>query len=336
METVSVAVIGLGLMGSHYARILRQTPTAELVAVCDREPGRAQALATELDVPWCADVEELLDRYPALAAVAVTTPEANHVPPALAAAAAGKHLLVEKPLATTLEDCERIVGACRGAGVVLMVGHHSHFDPRFGELKRALDDNVLGSIVHMYGRRNLYATSASRISGRVSLIMWAGVHDIEVMRWFSAQPVRSVFAKSVSKTPAAAATGVADAIAALLSFGDGSMGILEYSWAAPAVQGNPSRYFFAIVGSEGFAEIDYGDGGLGIFTASAAVHPDMTFFPRLGDRWTGQYREQILHFLDCILHGRPPVIPGEEAASVVAVASALERSVAEGREIVLD
>lgn len=335
METVPVAVVGLGFMGSHYTRILMQTPTAKLVAVCDLDPGRGQTLATELGVPWCADVEELLGRYPEVAAVAVTTPEPSHVAPALAAAAAGKHLLVEKPLATTREDCQRIVAACRSAGVVLMVGHHSHFDPRFGELKRALDEGVLGSIVHMYGRRNLYATSATRISGRVSLIMWAGVHDIEVMHWFSSQPVRSVFAKSVSKTTAAA-DGVADAIAALLAFDDGSLGILEYSWVAPALQGNPSRYFFSVVGSDGFAEIDYGDGGLGIFTSSAAVHPDMTFFPQVGNRWTGQYREQILHFLDCILLGKPPVISGENASAAVAVASALEQSLAEGREIALD
>jgi predicted dehydrogenase len=331
MDRVRVGVVGVGFMGTHYARILSQTPNAELVGVADLDSARTTVLASELGVTAFTDVGAMLASRPDTAAVVVTTPEPAHVGPAVSVAEAGKHLLVEKPLASTTEDCQQIIDHCKSAGVILMVAHHSHFDPRFDELKRQIDGGALGTLVHLHARRNLYTASADRIARRVPLSLWAGVHDIEIMQWYSGQRVRSVVAKGVTLEPASSKQP--DTLAALLSFEAGLLGILEYSWVARPLQGNPRRFFFDAVGTSGFAEVDYGNGGLAIFTQAAATFPDMMFQPRVGDRLIGQYREQVLYFLDCIQRGSPPVVNGEDAMHVVAVAQAIDRSVFEGREI---
>jgi predicted dehydrogenase len=331
MQPVKVGVVGLGFMGSHYARILHQTPNAELAAVADLDADRTAALATALGVPGFGGIDDLLQTGPDVSAVVVTTPEAAHEESAIAAASAGKHLLVEKPLAMTVDGCRRISDACARAGVMLMVAHHSHFDPRFGELKRQLEAGTLGRIVTMYARRNMYTASAERISRRVSLALWAGVHDIEVMQWYAQQPVRRVMA---SATPAGdPSSATPDAMAAILEFADGSLGLLEYSWVAPPLQGDPHRFYFGLVATGGFAEVDYGHGGLEIYTPTAALAPDMMFQPRVGDRLTGQYREQILYFLDCIQIGRAPIVNGEQATAAVAIANAIDVAIAEQRDI---
>jgi UDP-N-acetylglucosamine 3-dehydrogenase len=331
---VKVGVVGVGLMGTQYARILSQTPNAQLVGVADIDSGRTSHLASELGVTPFEGAGEMLAAIPDVAAIVITTPESAHLGPAIAAAEAGKHLLVEKPLALTAAECQLIIDRCQRAGTILMVGHHSHFDPRFEELKQRIDAGTLGTLVHMHARRNLYTTSAQRIARRVPLSMWAGVHDIEIMLWYSGQRVSSVFAKAVTVEPGSAVQS--DALVAVLCFESGLLGVLEYSWIAPPLQGNPRRFFFDLVGTNGFAEVDYGNGGLGIFTPTAATYPDMMFFPRVAGRLTGQYREQLLYFLDCIDRGAPPVITGPQAMHVVTVAEAIERSLADGREIRLD
>jgi UDP-N-acetylglucosamine 3-dehydrogenase len=334
MEPVKVAAIGVGFMGSHYARIFDQTPNAELVGVTDIDPDRTARIASELGVPAFGSVEELLDGAPDAKAVLITTPESAHLKPALAAAAAGKHLLIEKPLAATVDECGQIIDSCERAGVILMVGHHSHFDPRFEELKRQIDTGSLGRLVHFYARRNLYTSSADRIQRRVSLSMWAGVHDIELMQWYLGERVRSVFARAASLSRES--TQQPDAVVAILGFESGTLGTLEYSWVAPPLQGNPRRFCFDLVGTGGFAEVDYGDGGLALYTPTAATFPDMTFQPSVAGRSVGQYREQALYFLDCVQRGAKPIVTGTEAMQAVAVAVAIDRSVAELKQVSVD
>jgi UDP-N-acetylglucosamine 3-dehydrogenase len=137
VNRLRVGVIGAGVMGERHARIYASLPDVELVAVCDTRADIARALAKDLDATPYADFAELL-RHPDVDAVSVCTPDDAHRAPCEAAAAAGKHVLVEKPLAMTVADAEAIITAATKTGVVLLVGHCLRFDPRYRTEKCAL------------------------------------------------------------------------------------------------------------------------------------------------------------------------------------------------------
>ena len=129
MLQIGVGVIGVGLMGSLFARLATQLPNTKLMGVADLDRNRAIQVGEALAVPAYTNYHDLLAMHQ-VDAVVVATPDSLHLEPALAVAQAGKHLLIEKPLATTREDGQQIINACKNAGVTLMVAHVLRFDPK--------------------------------------------------------------------------------------------------------------------------------------------------------------------------------------------------------------
>ena len=127
---VRIGVIGTGLMGGIHARAAQDAPGAELVAVAGG--GRAAGLGSRLGVPAETSPDALLDR-PEIDAVVIATPHTSHLPLVRAAAATGRHVLLEKPMGVSLPDCDAMTAACAEAGVTFMVAHISRFLPAVRE-----------------------------------------------------------------------------------------------------------------------------------------------------------------------------------------------------------
>src|SRR5438093_8747119 len=140
MPCLKIAVIGAGRMGQLYARIAAESPLTELSAVCGQSEAPVEAVAARWGVPGYAGgaYRRMLDEHPEIEAVVVATPEWLHLEPALAAIEAGKHLFLEKPMATTVAEAERIVAAANAAGITLLVCHQLRFDPRYALAKEAV------------------------------------------------------------------------------------------------------------------------------------------------------------------------------------------------------
>src|SRR5215212_3621369 len=155
MDKVRYAVIGLGWFGEKHCEALAGLPDAELYALCTRRPERLQEVAGRFGVRRTyTDYRELL-ADPGVDAVSVVTMWDQHTGPALAALAAGKHVFVEKPLASTVADCDAIVAAAHAARGFFMVGHICRFNPRYAAAKAAVAEGRLGKIVSLYARRNI-------------------------------------------------------------------------------------------------------------------------------------------------------------------------------------
>src|SRR5687767_4710697 len=179
-QPVRVGVIGAGgRMGQLHAQTYHSLPNAELVSVCDVDEAAAASVGERLGATVRRDFDELL-ADPALEAVSICTPDQLHVEPAVAAAGAGKHVLLEKPIATTLEDAQTIAQACAAAGVVLLVGHVLRFDPRFSAAAAALEAGELGALQTIFARRVNGVAAQDRLQGRVNLQMFLGVHDYDL------------------------------------------------------------------------------------------------------------------------------------------------------------
>lgn len=335
MNSLRVAVIGTGVMGSYYARLLKEMRGVDLVAVCGRSPAPVERLSQALNAPGYANgrYEQLLADHAGLDAVIIATPDGAHLGPLKASLNAGCHILMEKPLGLNAQEAQEMVAAARTAGKLLMVCHHLRFDPRYYALANLVHQGTIGKVINVHARRNPAATSPQRIQGRVPAAYWVGVHDIDLVHWITGQRAVKVFAKSTGTS--LGALGVDDCVVSTITLQDGSLFTLENSWATPRTQGKPKSFLMAVRGTEGVAEVDAYEHGLNVFTATSAPNPDsdVLYFPVLHSRATGVYRDMMDHFIDCVSTGKAPAVTGADGLAAVRVADAIMRSLETGTEV---
>jgi predicted dehydrogenase len=172
-----VGVVGVGVMGSNHARVLAELPGVEFVGVADPDRAQARSVAQALGCAEVADCATLLDA--GLDAVTIAAPTHLHHEIALACIARGVHVLVEKPIASTIEEGRGIVAAARRAGVALMVGHVERFNPAVQAIKDALrGEDILSIAITRVG------PFPPRMSN-VGVVIDLAVHDIDLIRWFT-------------------------------------------------------------------------------------------------------------------------------------------------------
>ena len=225
-----MASLGPGVMGSLFTRLAAQLPNSKLIGVVDVDGERARKQGEQFGVPFTTDYADLLRRDD-VEAVVIATPDAGHVAPATAAARAGKHILLEKPLATTSSDAQQILEVCKEAGVTLMVAHCLRFDPHYGEAYRAVRSGRAGDVVHVTARRTTSTGDAERLAGRVSIVFYLGSHSVDAIQWVAGSPIVEVTSASVRKLMAR--FNVDDTVMSLLRFENGAIGMLENSWVRP-------------------------------------------------------------------------------------------------------
>jgi UDP-N-acetylglucosamine 3-dehydrogenase len=172
-----VGVVGVGTMGSNHARVLADLPGVRLAGIADSDPKRRDFVAGALDCNGYGDVEELLDA--GVDAVAIAGPTHLHRDLALACIRRGVHVLVEKPIASSVEEGQAIISAARRAGVTLMVGHVERFNPAVEAIKEAIrNEDILSIAITRVG------PFPPRMSN-VGVVIDLAVHDIDLIRWFT-------------------------------------------------------------------------------------------------------------------------------------------------------
>ena len=240
---INIAIIGCGFMGSLYARICHQLAEATVVAVCDLDSQQAQTLASQVNAQTYGDsnYQAMFTAHPEIDAVLICTPEDAHVDPALATLEANKHLLIEKPLATSITDGKQILSTYQARDVISMIAYSLRFDPRYVAMKRAVEQGQIGEIIHMYARRNMAIAVLQRLNGRVEGPLWVGVHDIDMMRWLTGQNVVRVMAMTSDK--GMQDWDVKSIYYALLTFEDGTVAALENAWSVTPLVGRPPTLY---------------------------------------------------------------------------------------------
>src|SRR5687767_9665076 len=171
--------MGLGWSGEKHCEAAAGLPHAELAAVCTRTPARLVEVAGRFGVKRSyGDYRELL-ADPEVDSVSITTMWDQHAAPTLAALAAGKHVMLEKPMASTLDDCRAIVDAAKASRGFLMVGHICRFNPRYAAATAEIEAGAIGRVISMYARRKLPGWVTSDILDTVGPIIGDGVHDTD-------------------------------------------------------------------------------------------------------------------------------------------------------------
>jgi UDP-N-acetylglucosamine 3-dehydrogenase len=222
---IKAAVIGVGSMGKHHARVLTELPTVELVAVADTNPDTAQEIAGKYSVKYFADYRQLLEEEKP-EAVCIVVPTALHEEVATAALDAGAHVLVEKPIAATLEEGQRLIRFAQQKNRQLMIGHIVRFNPATQLLKQKLQNGDLGRIFQINCRR--VGPFPARIRD-VGVVVDLAPHDIDVMRFLTDQDPIRVFAETEQRIH----TDHEDLLMGMLRFPAGVIGSLEINWLTP-------------------------------------------------------------------------------------------------------
>lgn len=328
-EKVRIGMIGCGLFGESHLQAYRAVPAAEIRALYDVDRSRAEEAARLFSVPKiCQSLEELMG-LAELDAVDVITPEETHLAPVLAAFHAGKHVFVEKPLATDLGDCDQMIQAAEAAGKILMVGQIVRFETKAAMLKDEVESGRLGRIVSMHARRNRLKKLLPRY-GRTHPVIENCIHDIDLMLWYTGGRVERVRGYDRSATGGKHA----DTFWGVLEFTGGPIGIVETIWLLPEQAGILLDDAFQLVGDQGVGNISFFPGGLSFWREGGFEAPDISYDPRVGGAARGALRDELAYFCECVRQDRPPrQITPREAKNAVRVALALMESAARRADV---
>ncbi len=330
MGRVRWGVIGLGFFGEVHAETLAAMPEIELAALCTRRAERLAELADRLNVPRrYTDYRQLL-ADPEVDALSVTTHVYDHCEITIEALRAGKHVLLEKPMAGSVAECDRILEAARSASGFFMVGHICRFDPRVVLAKRAIDEGRIGRIVSMHARRNLSKAIGRQVLDKVSALLGDGIHDADLMLWFAgARPVH-VFAQQVhpgqQKYP--------DVGWAIFRLDNDAVGVVESVWCLPETTPYQIDARMEVIGTAGAIYINCGEAGVQIHDGSGVRMPDTLYWPKMFGGRFGILQEELRYFARCVVEGRrPDWITPEESRAVVALIEAALRSAESGQVV---
>jgi predicted dehydrogenase len=326
------AVVGVGMIGSLHARAYQDDPRTTLAAVMDDSAERAREVGADLGVPWYAEVSEMLGREE-IDVVSVATPEQHRYAPAVACARAGKHLLLEKPLAPTLAEVDRLIEEVEATGVTTMVNFILRSEPRYVRAKGAMADGTVGEPCTIFARRRGTSLGAEVYGPWTDLLISTAIHDLDIMVWLNDCEVERVYAEGVAKR--SAEWGREDAIAAVIRFTNGAVGLLETSWVLPPTVPAPLDASLQVVGTGGGIFIEGASYGLAVVDSEGYKLPDLAHWPVGRDGVEGALRASINAFITSVMTGEAPVMTLREARYAQEVVDALKLSTERGAPVSL-
>lgn len=317
-----VGLIGLGAMGRNHLRLLADLDGVELVAVCDQSEAAVETATRKHPVAGYGSWDEMLEREKLDAAV-VAVPTRFHIAAGMAALERGLHVLVEKPIATTLEEGRRLVDTARDRRRVLAVGHVERLNPAVRELQRRVSAGEIGRIFQIQARRQ--GPFPARIRD-VGVVIDLATHDLDVMYKLAGSEVQRLYAETEQRIH----TEHEDILNALVKFESGMLGVLQVNWLTPTKIREVS-----VLGEKGMFVCNYLTQALTYFknadaTAEVVVEGEAVNFPIVQAE---PLRLELEAFFRAVRGEAPIEVDGEAGLRALHLALALVRSASEARVI---
>ena len=340
MPEVGFGVIGVGTWGELHAKVYASTPGARLAAVCDANGERARQVGGACGAAQIyTDYRELLADQ-TVQAISIVLPDFLHREAVVAAAEAGKHILVEKPLATTEEDGRAMIEAARSAGVTLFVDFHNRWNPLFNHLKQALDDGELGDPQLVYYRLSdtlFVPTQMLKWAGQSTVAWFLASHCLDTLLWLmnarghvrgeAGDTVERVYCVTRSRLlQTQLGVSTPDFYQTTLEWKSGLVTQVENCWILP--EGGPSIVDIQceFVGSKGAMVINAARSGAVDKHTDKTNYPDAFVMPTVQGQPAGFGAESIRHFARSIINGQKPLVDGEDGLAVTRLILKMEES----------
>lgn len=328
-EMIRIALIGCGAIAPAHAEAFTQLPEMQMVAAVNRTLSKAERLAAKYGILDCySDYRDALDRND-VDAVAILTGNESHREIADAAAAAGKHILLEKPMALTLDDSQAIIDAAERHDVKLMIGQTARYQPVNLAIRAAIDDGEIGTPVYLHvvwnhgmfwGSWRAWQTQQHRSGGH---IIHNGVHALDLTAWLLDQPIESVYTQAHKVSSPELETH--EDFRMTIRCAGGAIALCELSYALPT-RGAYLRTI-EVIGAGGRISHSTTDDGM-------LFHSDGIEFtgPVAEDAMLHQNRDFVRYLQD----GGPSPVPGQDGQRALTAALAARRSVEEDRPVRVD
>lgn len=299
MEKIKMALVGAGIIGGVHAMALNESDYIDFVAVVDIKLENAEAMAKQYGTRAYASIEECLEKED-VDAFDICVNEEYHVAPAVTAAKAGKHVLIEKPIAKTAAEATEIVNACKENNVKLMVAHLLHFDARYALLLESAREGKLGDVSSVYVKRVNNVSTAKRLGGKVSYMYYIGVHDIELLCAYAGGHPTKVYAQFPNKV--CSQYGDDDGVYAIVNFDNGVVGCIEVEWSYPESTPMPVWSVAKVVGTKAVGVVEAGPTGLTMYNEESYEYADTILCPIYGGKLHGDLAAEVNHFAECVIN----------------------------------
>ena len=343
MNTIHLGIIGSGFIAEIHREALRRVPNASVIAVASPTGSRAQDFAAKHGIEHAfTDYRKMLE-LPDLDVVSLCLPNDLHCEAAVDAASAGKHVICEKPLCANLAEADRMIDACRTAGVKLMYAEELCFTPKYVRARQLIEEGALGDVYLIKqsekhnGPHTDWFWDVNRSGGGVTLDM--GCHAIEFFRWITGKrPITSVYAQMGTHLHRDRTEGDDNSII-IVEFEGGAVGMAEESWAKPGGMDDRAE----IYGSRGVTYADllhgnaletYSETGYGYAVEKAGETRGWSF-TIFEEIWNYGFPQEMQHFIDCVQHDRPALVTGEDGRATLEAIFAAYQSARLGRKVPL-
>jgi len=315
MKKLGVAVIGTGFWGKNHARVYKELPNTELVAICDVNADRAKTIASQFGVKAYTNSVRML-KNSRIEAVSICTWSTMLAKEALKALHAGKHVLVEKPMATNTRQAEELLKTADKAGLHLTVGFLMRFIPGLQQIRDAVASKKIGDLVSATAKR--VSEWPERI-GDVGVVKDTAIHDIDVMRFVTNEDPISVYAKMGSMRH----RKFEDYAQIMLTYEGGKSAFIESNWLTPY-----KTRVLSVTGSDAIMKLDYITQELWVESKKETVQPRLPFQEPL--------KMELQHFAECVLEKKKPVVTGVDGLKALKIAIAAQKSSAKNAVVKLD
>lgn len=346
MHPTKVALLGAGFIADiHLESYRRFVPEAEVVAVYTRDPKKAEAFARKHHVPqWYSDLDQAIEAS-GCDVVDVGLPNFLHHRAVLAAARAGKHVIVEKPLAMNLEEADAMIAACRNAGRKLMYAEELCFAPKYERVRKLVNEGAVGTLYHLRqcekhsGPHSDWFYDVEQSGGGV--IMDMGCHGLAWFRWMlgGAPRVISVSAHLQGNLIHQGRTRGEENSVITVEFEGGAIGVAENSWARHGgmddraeVHGTGGVVYADLF--MGNAALTYSRAGYG-YAMEKAESTKGWSFTVFEEAFNQGYPQELKHFIDCVRTDGAPLVTGDDGRAVLEMILAAYHSARTGQKVAL-
>jgi len=314
MKKLGTAVIGTGFWGKNHARVYKELANTELVGICDVNAERAKLIADQFGVKAYTN-STLMLKNKEIEAVSVCTWSTMLAKEARKALQAGKHVLVEKPMATNTKQAESLLKTAKENGLHLTVGFLMRFIPGLQHIREAVVSKKIGERVSANAKR--VSEWPERI-GDVGVVKDTAIHDIDVMRFISNEDPISVYAKMGSMKH----RKFEDYAQIMLTYEGGKSAFIESNWLTPY-----KTRTLTVTGSDAIMRLDYITQELWIESKKETVQPRLPAQEPL--------KLELQHFADCILDKKKPLVTGVDGLKALKIAIAAQKSSANNTAVKL-
>ena len=340
MRQVEVAVVGCGWCGGIRAETLAKSALVDRLHICEIKPDRlAEVKALTNPVTATLDYKDIIANDAIEVVYISTTPEGSHYPIAKDCLQAGKHVLLEKPIALELWEADDLIAIAKAKNLKFTIGYSQRFNSKIAYAKKSIAEGKLGNVVNVMVSRHLSRNLGKKIANRVKLSPAAmeSTHDLDFVMWLlePAKPVKvySQGAYGYMKE----LNGSYDCMWSTVTMDDGTLVVVGGGWNLPPSYPNYCGTWIEITGTEGALILDDTSRDNWLNTVADGTQYPMSTMPgeHVDHMFAGQMGPETIHFLEAVLLDTQPMVAPEHARMVMECYSAADISAETGEVVTL-